>query len=216
MAHPYWPLFDLRVRTPRLEIRLPTDDDLVALVQLIDQGIHDPATMPFLQPFTDAPAPARQRQALQWWWGKRAAWQPDDWTFTGAVVVDGTVVGVQDLSAASFGVLGKVSTGSWLGRAHQGRGLGAEMRAAIVHLAFAGLGAVEAHSSAFADNGASLAVSRALGYVHNGEEVALRRGRRDRVVNLRLDHSVWEATRRHDITIDGLAGCLDLFGLPLV
>lgn len=53
-----------------------------------------------------------------------------------------------------------------------------------------------------------------LGYVHNGEEAALRRGRPDRVVNLRLDGAVWEATRRHDITIDGLDGCLDLFGLP--
>ena len=30
MGHP-WPLFDLRLRTPRLELRLPTDDDLLAL-----------------------------------------------------------------------------------------------------------------------------------------------------------------------------------------
>jgi hypothetical protein len=29
MANSYWPLFDLRVRTPRLEFRLPRDDDLV-------------------------------------------------------------------------------------------------------------------------------------------------------------------------------------------
>ena len=36
MGHPFWPLFDLRVRTPTLELRLPTDDDLVAIARLMD------------------------------------------------------------------------------------------------------------------------------------------------------------------------------------
>jgi hypothetical protein len=32
-AHP-WPLFDLRLRTPCLELRLPTDDDLLELMRV--------------------------------------------------------------------------------------------------------------------------------------------------------------------------------------
>ena len=55
MPHPYWPLFDLRVRTPRLELRYPSDDDLVALVDLARMGIHPPETMPFSTPWTDVP-----------------------------------------------------------------------------------------------------------------------------------------------------------------
>ncbi len=43
------------------------------------------------------------------------------------------------------------------------------MREAMLHLAFAGLGAEEALSGAFEDNTASLATSRAIGYVENGE-----------------------------------------------
>ncbi len=37
-----------------------------------------------------------------------------------------------------------MTTGSWLGRAHQGRGLGKEMRQAALHIIFAGLGAQQA------------------------------------------------------------------------
>ena len=85
------------------------------------------------------------------------------------------VVGVQDINAEHFATLRSVHTGSWLGLAHQGQGLGKEMRQAILHLAFAGLGALEAHSGAFFDNEASLATSRSVGYGANGEALAPRR-----------------------------------------
>jgi RimJ/RimL family protein N-acetyltransferase len=151
MVHSYWPLFDLRIRTPRLELRLPTDEDLYRLVAVIDNGIHDPSTMPFSSPWTDAPVVQRQREALQRFWRDRASWRTDDWTFTGAVVVDGEPVGVQDISAKRFSQLRTVTTASWLGRAYQGLGFGKEMRAAILHLAFDALDAVEAYSGAFHD-----------------------------------------------------------------
>jgi RimJ/RimL family protein N-acetyltransferase len=211
MAHPYWPLFDLCIRTPRLEIRLPDDDDLVLLARLAGD-IHDPRTMPFTTPFTDTPSPRRERDSLQWWWRQRAEWSPDKWWLNGAVFVDGHAVGMQDLHAEHFASLRTVGTGSWLARPHQGTGIGKEMRAAILHLAFAGLGAREAHSGAFHDNAASLATSRALGYVPNGEELALRRDQPDRILNLRLDRATWEAGRRGDIELVGLADCLWMFG----
>ena len=69
----------------------------------------------------------------------------------------------------NFASLRSVETGSWLGRAFQGQGLGKEMRQAILHLAFEGLGAEEAHSGAFHDNAPSLATSRSVGYAENGE-----------------------------------------------
>ena len=62
---------------------------------------------------------------------------------------------MQDLIGINFAVLGTVSTFSWLQPSFRRRGLGTEMRAAILHLAFAGLGAGEASSEAFADNDAS-------------------------------------------------------------
>lgn len=211
MANPYWPLFDLRITTPRLEIRHPTDDDLYRLLEVSEAGIHDPATMPFSVAWTDRPLPERHRESLQWWWSKRAQWRPDHWAFTGAVFVDGAPVGVQDLAAVAFRQRRLVTTGSWLGRAHQGQGLGKEMRAAILHLAFDGLGALEAHTSAFPDNAPSVGVTRALGYVDNGHDIGLRRGERARQLRFVLDRATWSARPRPDITITGLEPCLEMF-----
>lgn len=213
MANLYWPLFDLRVTTPRLEIRLPTDDELYELLAVVDAGIHDRATMPFLVAWTDVPAPGRHRESLQWWWSQRAHWKPEDWSFTGAVFVDGSPVGVQDVAAHDFATIRAVTTGSWLGRSYQGQGLGKEMREAILHLAFDGLGALEAHTAAFPDNEPSLAVTRSLGYADNGHEVVMRRGERARYLRFCLDSATWSARRRSDISISGLESCREMFGL---
>lgn len=213
MAHPYWPLYDLRITTPRLEIRLPTESELFELLAVTDAGIHDPAMMPFSIPWTDVDPPRRHRESLQWWWSQRAGWRPDDWSYTGAVFVEGRPVGVQDISAKDFARRRVVSTGSWLGRGHQGQGLGKEMRAAVLHFAFDGLGANEAHTGAFADNVRSLGVTRAMGYAENGHDVVLRRGEPAHIVNFCLDRATWLARRRADIVVSGLETCRDMFGL---
>jgi hypothetical protein len=49
----FWPLLSLVVRTPRLELRLPREEEFPGLVELVDAGIHDPETMPFFIPWTD-------------------------------------------------------------------------------------------------------------------------------------------------------------------
>lgn len=211
--HRDWPLFGLRVATPRLTLTYPTDDDLDALNAVAGRGIHDPSVMPFLIPWTDDPPEIRPRNSLQYWWGLRARWQPTKWQLTMVVREGATVVGVQDLMATDFAVTRQVTTGSWLGQPYQGRGIGKEMRAAILHLAFAGLGAVRANSGAFEDNAASLAVSKALGYVENGDDIDAPRRQPQRRIRLLLERDVWERTRRSDIQIHGLEPCRSMFGL---
>jgi RimJ/RimL family protein N-acetyltransferase len=168
--------------------------------------------MPFTVPWTDMPPPGRHRESLKFWWSARAHWSPERWHFTGAVFVEGAPVGVQGLLAENFARLRTVETGSWLGRQHQGQGLGKEMRAAILHLAFEGLGAMEALSGAFHDNRASLATSQSLGYTENGNRLMLRRDKPDRIIDLKLDRATWESGRREDIEIEGLEACLEMFG----
>ena len=151
---------------------------------------------------------------LQHHWSRRAAWKPDLWALGLAVVRDGTVVGTQDISAHDFAILREVSTGSWLGLEYHGEGIGTEMRAAVLHLAFAGLGAEYAISGAFSDNLSSHGVSRKLGYAANGAERHVRRGRPATVQRFRLDRQAWEATHSVPVTITGLEPCLQMFGLP--
>lgn len=207
----FWPLFDLVVRTPRLELRLPREDEFAALIEVVDAGIHEPGAMPFTISWTDGEPSGRARQSAQFWWGQRAHWSADNWAFTGAVFVQGRPVGVQEISATKFAAVRSVETGSWLGLSHQGKGLGREMREAILHLAFAGLGAEEALSGAFEDNTSSLATSRAVGYVENGEARSQRRDSSDRTIRFRMSRQQWEGHRRDDIEIDGLSSCLDMF-----
>jgi RimJ/RimL family protein N-acetyltransferase len=210
----WWPLTLLRVRTPRLELRLPSEADLDALATLAAAGVHDEAVQPFNVPWTDAAPPDRARGTLQYHWSQWAAWKPADWSLNLVVVRDGTVVGMQGISAKDFAVVREVDSGSWLGRAFHGQGTGTEMRAAILHLAFAGLGAQYALSSAFSDNPASQAVSRKLGYEPDGISRHVRRGQAATQVRFRLSREIWAASRRVPVTIDGLAECLPMFGLP--
>jgi len=209
-----WPLFGLRIRTPRVTLSHPTDNDLEALNAVIAEGIHDPSFMPFDIAWTDAPPEIRPRQSLQHWWRTRATWEPNKWALTMMVREGDTVVGVQDLMASDFSARKEVMTGSWLGRKFQGKGIGKEMRAAILHLAFAGLGAERARSAAFEDNAASIAVSRALGYTDNGDEIKLRRGAPSRQIRFLLTRSAWEQRRRTDIQIEGLEPCRSFFFAP--
>ena len=212
MPHPTWPVFDLRISTGDVELRLPSDDEISALCELAREGVHDPATMPFLVPWTDKPSPRFERECVQYHWLQRATWTPERWSLDLACFVDGEIVGTQGLFANGFPVLRQVGTGSWVGRRFQGRGIGRHMRTAILHFAFDGLGAQAAHSGAIAGNTRSLGVSRALGYVENGTKVVAPRGEPTTEQLLVLTRERWACTPHAQVTITGLDACRDLFG----
>jgi RimJ/RimL family protein N-acetyltransferase len=207
-----WPLLGLRVTTPRLELRLPDEAQLAALAGVAAEGIHPADQSPFLTSWTSLPPPERAREVVKYHWLRRGNWRADNWALTLAVLADGEVVGEQTLRAPDFGVLRCVETTSWLGTRHQGRGIGTEMRAAVLHLAFAGLGAAEAVSGAFTTNPASLAVSTKLGYRPDGLQRDMVRGGIATTQRLRLDRADWQQHARIPVTVTGLEPCLPLFG----
>lgn len=208
----HWPLYGLRIRTPRLELRLPGLELLDDLASVAVGGVHAPDSMPFTVPWTDSAPDERGRGVFQHVLGSVANWSVRDWVLSLAVLHEGKVVGRQDLGAVDFAVTGEVNTGSWLGLAHQGQGIGTEMRAAVLHLAFAGLGARTATSSAMTDNPRSLGVSRRLGYLPDGLQVAALRGAPVTLQRLRIDRERWEAHRTVDVRIEGLDACREDFG----
>jgi RimJ/RimL family protein N-acetyltransferase len=213
MAHPLRPLFDLEVRTPRLVLRVPTDDDFLSLLAAVRAGIHDPAEMPFARPWTDTPEPQRTWSTVGYLWRARADVAPAHWDLPLAVFAGGELVGVQALHAREFPVLREVVTGSWLTRSAQGRGIGTEMRSAAVHLAFAGLGAQVVRSAAFADNEASIRVSEKVGYEPDGTERKAPRGVPRLVLRFCLTRERWASLPRPPVEVRGLEGCLGLLGL---
>lgn len=210
----YWPLFGLTIRTPRLELRMPKDEDLPAALAMVDQGIHDPASTPFHVPWTDNEPPERDRDALQFWWRNRVTFSPANWNLAFFVYHDGSFVGSQSLGASDFPTVRVAATGSWLGMAHQGQGIGKEMRRAVLELAFTHLDALAVTSGAFADNLPSQRVSLAVGYEDNGRSRLRRRDGASEQVNFRITRERWENTRTDlAIEVTGFDECADMFGL---
>jgi RimJ/RimL family protein N-acetyltransferase len=201
------------IRTPRLELRYPDDSDLAVLATLPDDGIHEPGRSPFANPWTEDPSPVRKLKSFQFWRSNQANWSADSWWMDLAVVSNGEIVGSQGIRAEDFPVARSVETGSWLVRRAQRRGIGSEMRAAILEFAFKGLGALEALSGAFEWNESSLRVSEKLGYLPNGESLRANASGRQRRLSFRLSRDAWLSRRRSDIEIIGLEPCLRLFGL---
>lgn len=208
-----WPLRRLVLRTPRLELRPDDDEGLAELAELALHGVHPPESMPFGYAWTDAPREQLGRNLLQHHWQLRAQLRPGTWNVTFLVRHEGRVVGNQELSAVDFAVRSEVSTGSWLGRSHQGMGIGTEMRAAVLMFAFEYLGAVRARSGAFLDNATSLAISRKLGYVEDGTTTFTPRGEPAIEQRLLLTPERFVARRPEwTIDVDGLEECRVLLG----
>lgn len=204
MLTDHYAAYGIRLRTPRLELRLPDLDDLAALADVAIEGVHDPADMPFLVPWTDAEPAARGRSVISYNLGVLASASAAKWNLPFCVVYDGLPVGIQDLSAREFAVTREVSTGSWIGRKYQGNGIGTEMRAAVLHLAFEGLDAAEAISAARDSNVASGGVSRKLGYADDGLERWAVRGELTVHRRFRIDRVAWLAHRSVPVTLEGL------------
>ncbi|WP_433353698.1 GNAT family N-acetyltransferase [Microtetraspora malaysiensis] len=108
----HWPLLDLRVTTPRLELRLPTLDDLDELADRALEGVHDPEFMPFLSSWTDAPADELPRKLIRRQLTSLADWSPEKWRCHFMVVHEGRIVGTQNLRATDFATTLEVGSGS--------------------------------------------------------------------------------------------------------
>ena len=208
-----WPLFGLAIRSERLVLRLPTDPELLDLMDLVKAGIHPPDVMPFATTWSTLRSPAFERGYLAYHWANRASWAPDAWELGLAVSLDGRPIGMQGIHASGFAAHRKVDTGSWIGQAYQGQGYGTEMRSAVLSFAFDGLGAVLAETEAFLDNAASNAVSRSLGYEENGFGSLAPLGVPRETRRFRMTAEGWRSRPRPPVVIDGLEACRSMFGL---
>ena len=204
-----WPLFALRLETGRLEMRLPREDEVL---RLASSAPDDLETDPSWPPPPGVPRPV-STSVLQWYWRALGEWKIDHWRLPLAVWTNGELVGFQELDAERFAVLRTVESSSWLVPDARGLGIGKEMRAAVLTLAFEHLGASVAGSGAWEWNAASLSVSRALGYVDNGWHMHEHLGRSGVQRRVVLERSAWDASA-WPITVEGLDRCKPWFGVP--
>ncbi len=210
MENPNWPLWNVTIHTPRLKMRIVREQDALALVELAGKGIHDPADMPFEDPWTDLPSPEFEQSMLQFFWRCAANLSAQSWRLPFAVYRGSDIVGLQDVAADDFGVRRCVITGSWLGKSYQGMGFGKEMRAGVLNFAFESLGAERAETCAFEENHASIGINRSLGYQPNGEAVTRRRDTAARDLKYSMNASGWShsTARKMGISVSGVDDAL--------
>lgn len=206
------PLFGLRLRTPRLELRLPTRPELEELRELARAGVHPPEEMPFAVAWTDETY--SEDWVVAFHEQQRDSWRRDGWDLELGVWANGELAGVQALYAKDFAASRAFGTGSWLGQGFQGCGIGTEMRAAVLELAFSGLGAQVARSGAIDGNASSLRVSEKLGYRVTGSGTVSPRGVEVGHTDVELRREDWESPVA--VEISGLGTCLALFGVSPV
>jgi RimJ/RimL family protein N-acetyltransferase len=206
-----WPLYGLTITTPRLELRLPREEELAQLADLAGRGVHQPDERPFLTPWTDGTAQDRARVVLRDHWGQLSEWSVTAWSLGLGVFRDNEPLGMVMVWAKDFLVVREVWTASWLGIEHHRHGYGTEARTGVLSLAFDHLGAQAALSAVFQDNHASQGVSRKLGYEPDGISVDARGDEAMISDRLRLPRRKWQG--HPTVRVHGMDACLSMFGL---
>ena len=141
--------------TPRLELRLPTEDELRALAEVARAGRSIPRRADAVLRAVDRPrAPAGVRRRVR----RLPAERLVDWTRRCSASSSRTVRwACRPLAHRRAGV---VDTGSWLGAAGRTAASASRCAAGALELAFRGLDYAAATSGAFVDNPQSRRVSR--------------------------------------------------------
>ena len=205
------PLYRLRLRTPRLELRLGTREELIEVHELAQHGIHPPDEMPFENPWTDRSGDEDfVERSVDFHETALHEWRPERWSFNPLVFLSGRPIGSQGMRAEDYPTRREVDTGSWLGRAFQGQGIGTEMRTALLELAFGVLGAEAALSGSVFGNEASKRVSEKLGYRIIGTSSIAPRGEPVEKYDFRIERADWRPP--FPVEIEGAEACRGLFG----
>lgn len=187
-----WPLLGVRIQVSDIELCPIDDRTALDLGRLAAGGIHG-NFLPFNTPWTRGSDVDVARNVFRYHSRLRNELSPERWSLEFAAKLDHTLIGVQSLTSEHFTTTRSAESGSWLGHAWQGKGIGTLNRIAILTLAFEGLGATEVTTSAWADNVASNAVTRKLGYEPNGEERLDREGLSTVQKRFRMSREMWEA-----------------------
>ncbi|WP_235508598.1 GNAT family N-acetyltransferase [Terrabacter sp. Root85] len=205
-----WPLHGIRLHTADLDLTVMTEADLPTLWALLPDDLE---LNPHATTYAGLDVPANRRAVLaQGYWRALGMWSPDDWALPFVVRSAGAVVGAQWLEGPDWRSDRTVDSSSWLVAGARGRGLGRQMRAAVLALAFGPLRAEAAISSAVVDNAPSLGVSRSLGYHDTHRSVLEHSGQT--LQHVRLDRKTWDASgRSRHVVVEGVDPALPLFGL---
>jgi RimJ/RimL family protein N-acetyltransferase len=166
-----FPLFQLKIKSEQLELRLANEEEIGELADLAFKNILPKEQSHFFTTDWSQNTDDFQLKFVEHHWQKRFQWSVENWQFLSIIFLDNNPIGVMELASINdFRKTRSVITGSWLLTEYQGQGLGRQARAMILSFAFNELQAEICRSAAHKDNYLSNKVSSSLGYQLDGTD----------------------------------------------
>ncbi len=196
-------LYEITIKTPKLELRLPNSSDAEELAQVLTNGIQKENEPHFMEENLYGKSVEDNTKWLREFIGKSIKeWNKEDWHIPFAVFYKGKVIGLVTMFSHNFPITQGYGISYWIGLQYQGHGLGTEAFQALLFFGFVGLGAQEAYAGAYSDNIPSLHLMEKLGFVFNGEYWMARQGKAIKDRRMRLPKENW--IKPTNINIGGL------------
>lgn len=205
-------LFNISIKTSRLNLRVPKDKEFEQLGQVVSDGIQKPDEPHFQSEGLYNKTPEEGTKGLkEFVEGHINNWSKEDWQLPFAIFYEDRPIGLITMYSKQFPITRGFGASYWIGLPYQGKGLGTEALNAILTLGFDGLSAREAYCGTWSDNIASLRMMEKLGFVFNGEYWMNRNGEAVKDRRMRLPKESW--IKSENISINGLDERFEIFGV---
>lgn len=211
-----WPLYHLKISTPRLVLHLPDPEETIGLARVAARGIRVDGEPRYQAEWLYGSPTTIERGLFQALARDMANWQASDWSLGLGIFLDEQPIGVQHIFSRQFAQTRGFGSGIWLGIAYQGQGFGTECGRAVLTFGFDGLDAEEAYIGAWSDNQRSIRMMEKLGYQLNGGYRQIRDGVVVRDQRMSFTRGQWktqQVTQSKGIHIAGLIVCREMFGV---
>lgn len=168
-----FPIYSLRVITPRLTLRVARLEELDQLATSSKDNVLIEETKHFFDvDWTSLDSPEYEQNFFCHNLYNLSQWKKDDWTLNLTIFYKHIPIGSISIKGDDFSNRKELATGSWILKNYRGRGLGSEARAGALAFGFNKLEAETFVSDAHKDNIKSERVSSSLGYKQNGLRTA--------------------------------------------
>lgn len=187
------PLYNIAIKTPRLELRVPRQNEIEKLAQILTNGIQKADEPHFMEDKLYGKSLEENTKGLQEFIDKGMnEWDKEDWHLPFAVFYEGKPIGLVTMFSHNFPITRGFGVSYWIGLSFQGKGLGTEAFQGVLSFGFDGLDAQEAYAGAYSDNIPSLHLMEKLGFVFNGEYWMARQGKAVKDRRMRLPRENWK------------------------
>src|SRR5579863_7202395 len=137
-------LYNVKIITPRLVMRVPNEKGIKELAEVLTNGIQKEGQPHFMEDNLYGKSLDENIKGLQEFVEKSIQeWNKDDWHIPFAIFSEEKPIGLVTMFSHNFPITQGFGVSYWIGLSYQGKGLGTEAFQGILSFGFNGLNARE-------------------------------------------------------------------------